>query len=195
MRTVEEIIAESAAVKQRILQDPELLNRVRAAGDTITESYRNGGRLFTCGNGGSAADAQHFSAEMTGHFTLERPPLGAEALHANTSHMTAVGNDYSYDDVFARALEANARRGDVFAGFTTSGNSRNVLRAAEVAHEIGVTVIAFTGTSGGKMAELADILLNVPSTDTGRIQESHVAFLHAISEQVEHTIFGGHLSE
>ncbi|MBN9015234.1 MAG: SIS domain-containing protein [Microbacterium sp.] len=190
MRSVEAIIGESAAVKQRILADTELLDRVRSAGDAIVDSYRRGGRLFTCGNGGSAADAQHFSAEMTGHFTLERPPLAAEALHANTSHMTAVGNDYSYDDVFARALQGGGRRGDVLAAFTTSGNSTNVIRATEVARDMGITVVGFTGESGGRLADLADILLNVPSDDTGRIQESHVAFLHAISEHVEHKMFG-----
>ncbi len=190
MRSTEEILTETVAVKQRILADPALLTTIRAVEDRIIASYQAGGRLFICGNGGSAADAQHFAAELTGHFIFDRPPLSAEALHANSSHVTAVANDYDYATVFARALEASARPGDTLVAISTSGNSPNVLRAAEKARELGVTVVAMTGATGGKLAEFADYLINVPSTDTGRIQESHIVFIHAISEHVEYALFG-----
>jgi len=189
VRTLEEIFAETIAVKTRVLDDPLLLETVRAVGDRMIAGYRTGARVFMCGNGGSAADAQHFAAELTGHFIFDRPPLGAEALHTNSSHLTAVANDYDYDTVFARALEASARPGDTLVAISTSGNSANVLRAATAAQELGVTVVAMTGQSGGKLAEFADFLINVPSSDTGRIQESHIVFIHAISEHVEHALF------
>ena len=189
MRTLEEIIVETIAVKSRILRDEALLQSVRDVGDRLIAGYRSGARVFMCGNGGSAADAQHFAAELTGHFIFDRPPLGAEALHANSSHMTAVANDYNYETVFARALEASARAGDILVAISTSGNSPNVIRAAKLAREIDVAVVAMTGQSGGKLAEFADYLLNVPSCDTGRIQESHIVLIHAISEHVEYALF------
>lgn len=189
MRDVEEIFTETIAVKSRVLGDPKLLETARAVAEHMVAGYRAGARVYMCGNGGSAADAQHFAAELTGHFILDRPPLGAEALHGNTSHLTAVANDYDYDTVFARALEGSARPGDTLVAISTSGNSPNVLRAAEKAREMGVAVVAMTGESGGKLAGLADFLINVPSSDTGRIQESHIVFIHAISEHVEHALF------
>lgn len=189
MRTVTEILEETISVKTRILADPDLIETVGAVGDHLIAGYRSGARVFMCGNGGSAADAQHFAAELTGHFIFDRPPLGAEALHANSSHMTAVANDYDYGTVFSRALEGSARPGDTLVAISTSGNSENVLRAAQSAKELGVTVVAMTGESGGKLADLADFLINVPSRDTGRIQESHIVFIHAISEHVEHALF------
>jgi D-sedoheptulose 7-phosphate isomerase len=189
VRSLEEIFAETIAVKTRVLGDPVLLETVRAVGDRLIAGYRSGARVFMCGNGGSAADAQHFAAELTGHFIFDRPPLGAEALHGNSSHLTAVANDYDYETVFARALEGSARAGDTLVAISTSGNSANVVRAAQTARELGVTVVAMTGQSGGKLAPLADFLINVPSSDTGRIQESHIVFIHAISEHVEHALF------
>jgi D-sedoheptulose 7-phosphate isomerase len=189
VRTVQEILSETIAVKTRVLNDPVLLETVRAVGNRMVEGYRAGARVLMCGNGGSAADAQHFAAELTGHFIFDRPPLGAEALHGNSSHVTAVANDYDYETVFARALEASARPGDTLVAISTSGNSPNVLRAAATAKELGVTVVAMTGESGGKLAKYADYLINVPSSDTGRIQESHIVFIHAISEHVEHELF------
>lgn len=189
MRTVQEILSETIAVKTRVLNDPVLLETVRAVGNRMVDGYRAGARVLMCGNGGSAADAQHFAAELTGHFIFDRPPLGAEALHGNSSHVTAVANDYDYETVFARALEASARPGDTLVAISTSGNSPNVLRAAATAKELGVTVVAMTGESGGKLAKYADYLINVPSSDTGRIQESHIVFIHAISEHVEHELF------
>lgn len=189
MRTLEEIFTETITVKTRVLNDQALLETVRAVGERLIAGYRMGARVFMCGNGGSAADAQHFAAELTGHFIFDRPPLGAEALHGNSSHVTAVANDYDYDTVFARALEASARPGDTLVAISTSGNSPNILRAAITAREIGVTVVAMTGETGGKLAGFADFLINVPSRDTGRIQESHIVFIHAISEHVEHALF------
>ncbi|TDO07893.1 D-sedoheptulose 7-phosphate isomerase [Mycobacterium sp. BK086] len=189
MRTVEEIFSDTIAVKTRIVSDAVLLETARAVGDHLIVGYRAGARVFMCGNGGSAADAQHFAAELTGHFIFDRPPLGAEALHANSSHMTAVANDYDYDTVFARALEASARPGDTLVAISTSGNSANVIRAATTAKQLGVAVVAMTGESGGQLAGLADFLINVPSRDTGRIQESHIVFIHAISEHVEYALF------
>lgn len=189
MRTLEEIFAETIAVKSRVLNDQVLPETARAVGDRLIAGYRMGARVFMCGNGGSAADAQHFAAELTGHFIFDRPPLGAEALHANSSHMTAVANDYDYETVFARALEGSARPGDTLVAISTSGNSASVVRAAITARDLGVTVVAMTGKSGGKLAEFADYLINVPSSDTGRIQESHIVFIHAIAEHVEHALF------
>jgi D-sedoheptulose 7-phosphate isomerase len=189
VRSVEEILAETIEVKSRILKDEALLERVRAVGDRLIAGYRTGARVFMCGNGGSAADAQHFAAELTGRFIFDRPPLGAEALHGNSSHITAVANDYDYETVFARVLEGSARPGDTLIAISTSGNSPNVVRAATSARELGMTVVAMTGESGGRLAEYADHLLNVPSSDTGRIQESHIVFVHAISEHVEYTLF------
>jgi D-sedoheptulose 7-phosphate isomerase len=141
------------------------------------------------GNGGSAAAAQHFAAELTGRFLLERPPLAAEALHANYSHMTAVSNDYKFDDVFSRSLEASLKPEDTVFAITTSGQSLNVIRAAEVARDRCATVVAMTGAGGGSLKHLADILLNVPAFDTGRIQEAHTLLIHAVTEHVEHVLF------
>lgn len=190
MRTVEEIIEETIAVKSRILGDHVLLGKIHAVGDHLVARYRAGSRVFLCGNGGSAADAQHFAAELTGHFILNRPPLGAEALHCNSSHLTAVANDFDYESVFARALEASARRGDILVAISTSGNSPNVLCAAAAANDLDVTVVAMTGDTGGELAGYSDFLINVPSHDTGRIQESHIVLIHAICEYVEYEIFG-----
>ena len=189
MRTLEDVLRETIAVKMRILDDPTLLSTVKAVGDRLVTGYRLGARVYMCGNGGSAADAQHFAAELTGHFTFERPPLAAEALHTNSSHLTAVANDYDYETVFARALEASARPGDTLIAISTSGNSPNVIAAAKAAQRLGVTVVAMTGASGGTLAQHADYAIRVPSSDTGRIQESHIVFVHAISEHVEHALF------
>ena len=190
MRSIEAILGETIAVKERILSDPELLDTVRKVGDSLVVGYKSGARVFMCGNGGSAADAQHFAAELTGHFLIDRPPLSAEALHANSSHVTAVANDYDYETVFARALEASARSGDTLFAISTSGNSENVVRAARKAKDLGLSVVAMTGESGGRLATLADYSINVPSSDTGRIQESHIVIIHAIAEQVEYELFG-----
>ena len=177
-------IEESVAAKQAFL------GRIEAAAEIITESLRNGGKIHFCGNGGSAADAQHLAAELSGRFYFDRPPLNAEALHCNTSYLTAVGNDYGYDLIFSRLLRGTAKAGDVIVGISTSGNSKNILKAFEVAKELGVKIIAMTGATGGAMKDSADILLNVPSTDTPRIQESHIMIGHIVCELVETEMFG-----
>jgi D-sedoheptulose 7-phosphate isomerase len=151
----------------------------------IAGSMATGGTLFACGNGGSAADAQHIVAELTGRFFRDRKPLRALALHANTSSLTAIGNDYSYDEVFAREVAANGREGDVLLAISTSGNSRNILRAIEAARETRMIVVGLTGEGGGKMADLCDVCLRVPSVSTPRIQECHIVIGHAICELLE----------
>ena len=183
-------IEESVAAKQAILNDQAFLGRIETAAEIITESLRNGGKIHFCGNGGSAADAQHLAAELSGRFYFDRPPLNAEALHCNISYLTAVGNDYGYDLIFSRLLRGTAKAGDVIVGISTSGNSKNILKAFEVAKELGVKIIAMTGATGGAMKDFADILLNVPSTDTPRIQESHIMLGHIVCELVETAMFG-----
>ncbi len=155
---------------------------------TIARSMAAGGRLLACGNGGSAADAQHIAAELTGRFFRDRRPLPAMALHGNTSSLTAIGNDYGYDHVFAREVAAHGRPGDVLLALSTSGNSENVLRAIEAARETRMTVIGLTGESGGKMRDLCDVCLCVPSASTPRIQECHILIGHTICELLERVL-------
>ncbi|MBR1765724.1 MAG: D-sedoheptulose 7-phosphate isomerase [Bacteroidales bacterium] len=190
MNRIQESIEESIAVKEKILSDGALMQRVDEAARLIEQSLRAGGKIHFCGNGGSAADAQHLAAELSGRFYFDRPPLNAEALHCNTSYLTAVGNDYGYEYIFARLLRGTARRGDVLVGISTSGNSRNILEAYKVAQEMGVGIVSLTGTTGGKMKDFGGLLLNVPSTDTPRIQESHIMLGHIICELVETAMFG-----
>jgi D-sedoheptulose 7-phosphate isomerase len=156
----------------------------------ITNAFRKGNRVFFCGNGGSAADAQHLAAEFSGRFYKDRKALPAEALHANSSYLTAVANDYGFEHVYARLIEGNASAGDVLVGLSTSGNSLNIIKAFETARNAGVTTIAFTGITGGQMKSLSDHLINVPSSDTPRIQESHILIGHIICQLVEEEFFG-----
>jgi len=155
----------------------------------LARSMKAGGALLTCGNGGSAADAQHIAAELTGRFFLERRPLPAMALHGNTSSLTAIANDYDYDMVFAREVEAHGRPGDVLLAISTSGNSRNVVRAVEAAKGRQMVVIGLTGEGGGKMRDLCDVCLCVPSSSTPRIQECHILIGHTICEILERILF------
>ena len=188
-RRIQESIEQSIAAKQAILADGEFLARIQKAADIIIASLQGGGKIHFCGNGGSAADAQHLAAELSGRFYYDRPPLNAEALHCNTSYLTAVGNDYGYEHIFARLLRGTAKKGDVLIGISTSGNSRNILEAYGVCKAMGISIISMTGETGGKMKEQYDLLLNVPSTDTPRIQESHIHIGHIICELVESAIF------
>ena len=164
---------------------PTLADAVSSAVDMIHSSLAAGGQLLIGGNGGSAADAQHLAAELTGRFLRERQPFRALALHVNTSSLTAIGNDYGYEFVFARELSAHARPGDIFLAITTSGNSPNILRAIEAARKGKVTVIGLTGDSGGKMRSACDLCLCIPSKSTARIQEMHITIGHAICELLE----------
>ena len=182
-------IRSSIEVKQTILLDNFLLQRIEQAVEMITACFKEGNKVFFCGNGGSAADAQHLAAEFSGRFYFDRPALRAEALHCNTSYLTAIANDYTFDIIYARLIAGMAKKGDVLVGLSTSGNSRNIVQAFEKAREMGVYTIGFTGEQGGIMKELSDILLNVPSDDTPRIQESHILVGHIICEFVEQAIF------
>ncbi|MGZ3940525.1 MAG: D-sedoheptulose-7-phosphate isomerase [Flavisolibacter sp.] len=191
MEKIKGIIRSSINVKQNILQNEELLSTVEAVVDRITSSFRNKGRIYFCGNGGSAADAQHLAAEFSGRFYTDRRALPAEALHCNTSYLTAVANDYSYDVVYARLIEGIANKGDVLIGLSTKGNTVNILKAFEVARDKGVITVGFTGLSGGAMKSLSDYLINIPTTDTPRIQESHIMIGHIICQLVEEKYFSG----
>ncbi len=187
---ISEIISASIEVKQQILADTSFQEKVKTVIDEITKAFQNGNQVLFCGNGGSAADAQHLAAEFSGRFYKDRKALPSEALHCNTSYLTAVANDYSYDVIYSRLVEGICRKGDVLVGLSTSGNSKNILNAFEAAKALGVTTIALTGASGGKMKDACDYLLNVPSSDTPRIQESHILIGHIICELVEANIFG-----
>lgn len=186
---IKSIIKSSVEVKNQILADENFLNRIEEVSKLIAAAFKNGHRLYLCGNGGSAADAQHLAAEFTGRFYTDREPLPAEALHVNTSFLTAVANDYSYNEVYQRAIKAFGRKGDVLIGLSTSGNSTNVILAMEEARKRGMTVIAFTGETGGKMKDCCDFLFNIPSRDTPRIQESHIMTGHIICQLVEEQLF------
>ena len=185
MDRIQESIEQSIEVKKMILSDERMLRSIKDAVDIIVDSLRNGGKIHFCGNGGSAADAQHLAAELSGRFYFDRPPLNAEALHCNSSYLTAVGNDYGYDMVFSRLLTASGKAGDVLVGISTSGNSRNIIEAYKVCKEKNINIISLTGKTGGMMKEFGGILLNVPSKDTPRIQESHIMIGHIICELVE----------
>lgn len=189
MEKIRNIIQSSIEVKQQLLLDENLLNTIEKVRQAIVTSLQHQGRIYFCGNGGSAADAQHLAAEFSGRFYTDRKALPAEALHCNTSYLTAVANDYSYDVVYARLMEGIGNKGDVLVGLSTSGNSVNIVRAFEVARQKGIITVGFTGISGGSMKALSDHLLNVPSTDTPRIQESHILIGHIICQLVEESIF------
>ena len=186
---IKEAIKQSIETKKHILADHNLIQTIRDAAQVCTEALCMGNRVFFCGNGGSAADAQHLAAELSGRFYYDRLPLPAEALHVNTSYLTAVANDYSFEEVYARLLRGSAEAGDVLFCLSTSGNSKNILKALTVARELGVITIGLTGESGGGMRDLCDFLINVPSTDTPRIQESHIMIGHVICEIVESSLF------
>lgn len=190
MKKIKEIIASSISVKQQVLANDELLNIVDTVAAGMVKALKNGNRIYFCGNGGSAADAQHLAAEFSGRFYTDRDALPAEALHCNTSYLTAVANDYSYDVVYARLIKGIGTKGDYLVGLSTSGNSTNIMKAFEVAREKGIVTVGFTGETGGKMKELSDFLINVPSKDTPRIQESHIMLGHIICQLVEEQYFG-----
>lgn len=183
-------IVESIKVKQTILDSKNLLTIIENTCIALKDAFNNKNQVLFCGNGGSAGDAQHIAAELSGRFYIDRPPLDAEALHVNSSYLTAVANDYSYDVIYERLVEAKGKEGDVLVGISTSGNSENVLRAMKKAKELGMITVGLTGASGGKMAEYSDFLLAVPSNDTPRIQEAHILIGHIICEIVENDLFG-----
>jgi D-sedoheptulose 7-phosphate isomerase len=189
MEKIKNIIQASITVKEKILQNGELLNTIEKVVVAVVAAFKTGNRIYFCGNGGSAADAQHLAAEFSGRFYTDRKALPAEALHCNTSYLTAVANDYSYDAVYARLIDGIGQKGDILIGLSTSGNSGNIIKAFETAKEKGIITVGFTGDSGGKMRSLSDYLLNVPSADTPRIQESHIMIGHIICQLVEERYF------
>jgi len=188
--SIQSIIDNAISIKKTILEDKHLQQTVQDVAEAIVNCYKNGGKVLFCGNGGSAADAQHLAAELSGRFYFDRPPLEAEALHVNTSYVTAVANDYSYNEIYSRYVNGVGKKGDVILGLSTSGNSKNVVKALETAKSKSMITVAFTGESGGEMKNIADFLLNVPSNDTPRIQENHIMLGHIICEIVEEKLFG-----
>lgn len=182
-------LMDSIRLKTALLDQKDILNSVSSLVNDIITCYKNGGKVLWCGNGGSAADAQHLAAELSGRFYYDRPPLFSDALHVNTSYTTAVANDYSYDVIYSRLVKAMGRKGDVLIGLSTSGNSKNVVEAFKAAKEIGMVTAAFTGQTGGAMKDLCTYLINIPSTDTPRIQECHMNLGHTICELVEINLF------
>lgn len=188
-KKIKDIIRHSIDVKELIYSDDKLIKTIEDVVDSIVNCYENGGKVLFCGNGGSAADAQHLAAELSGRFYFDRPPLFAEALHVNTSYVTAVSNDYTFDIIYSRLVQAMGMENDILIGLSTSGNSTNIIKAFETAKGRGMTTIAFTGINGGKIKELSDYLINVPSTDTPRIQEAHIMIGHIVCELVEKGIF------
>ena len=183
-------VAASAETKQKILEDHDFLEKIAEVITASIAVYENGKKILIAGNGGSAADAQHFAAELVGRYGFDRPSLPALALTTDTSNLTAIGNDYGYERVFSRQLEGMGVEGDLFIGISTSGNSQNILNAFVSAKAKGITTVALTGRDGGKMAEVADFTLIVPSDATPRIQESHLLIEHMICDAIEKTIFG-----
>ena len=186
---IKKIIQASINVKQQVLQSKELIAAIEKVVEVIVKAFQNGKHVYFCGNGGSAADAQHLAAEFSGRFYTDRKALPAEALHCNTSYLTAVANDYSYDVVYSRIIDGIGQVGDVLVGLSTSGNSKNIIKAFEKAREKKMITVGFTGESGGGMRSCSDHLINIPSDDTPRIQESHIMAGHIVCQLVEERYF------
>ncbi|MGE4420332.1 MAG: D-sedoheptulose 7-phosphate isomerase [Sulfurimonas sp.] len=187
---IKDQIKKSFETKQAIYQNEELLNKIVEVCTLCVELYKGKNKTILAGNGGSAADAQHIAAELVGRYGFDRPSIPSLALTTDTSNLTAIGNDYGYDKVFSRQLEGMGQEGDIFIGISTSGNSKNIINAFEVAKQKGIKTVALVGRDGGKMAKMADIALVVPSDSTPRIQESHILIGHIICDIIEKEIFG-----
>lgn len=189
MEKIKAIIRASIETKQLVLQDEVLLKTIEHVSEAIVKAFQQNKKVYFCGNGGSAADAQHLAAELSGRFYTDRKALPAEALHCNTSYITAVANDYSFDVVYSRLIEGIGNEADVLVGISTSGNSANIIKALEAARSKKMTTVGMTGKSGGKMKEHCDYLINIPSADTPRIQECHILAGHIICQLVEEKYF------
>lgn len=187
---LKDLVQASIDVKKQVLENGPLLQTVAQVISTIVAAFQKGNSVYFCGNGGSAADAQHLAAEFSGRFYKDRKALPAEALHCNTSYLTAVANDYSFDVIYSRIIDGIGKHGDVLIGLSTSGNSQNIVRAFEQAKAKGMTTVGFTGASGGILKTTSDFLINIPSTDTPRIQECHMLLGHSICQLVEEQYFG-----
>lgn len=183
-------IKDSIEVKEKILKNEELIKKIEGTISEIVKSIKAGGKVLFAGNGGSAADAQHLAAEFIGRFYLEREAMAAIALTVDTSIITALANDYSYDEIFSKQVEGLGKKGDIFFGISTSGNSKNIIKAVEKAKKLEMKTIILTGKDGGLLRDMADISIVVPGEKTPRIQESHLMIGHIICEIVESKIFG-----
>ena len=186
---IKNIISSSIQVKNDILGNEDLITTISNCADAIHRAFKSGNKVLFCGNGGSAADAQHLAAEFSGRFYKDRIALPAEALHVNTSYLTAVANDYGYEHVYSRIVNGIGNTGDVLVGLSTSGNSKNVVNAFEISKNKGMTVVGLTGSNGGKMEPFCDYWIGVPSSDTPRIQESHILVGHILCQLVEELYF------
>ena len=186
---IKQVIEESVRLKTTLLNDETFLKEIEKVKDVMVKALRDKKKILWCGNGGSAADCQHLAAELSGRFYYDRPPLRSEALHCNTSYLTAVANDYSYDVIFSRMIKAMGDEGDIIVGISTSGNSKNIILALEEAKERGMIRISFTGNGGGEMKSKSDYTLDIPSSDTPRVQECHIMVGHILCELVESEIF------
>jgi D-sedoheptulose 7-phosphate isomerase len=189
LNKIQNHFSKSIEVKKAFLESKDLQLKIEKIVEVLVETFRSGNKLMLCGNGGSAADAQHIAAEFSGRYLYDREPLYAEALHVNPSYLTAVANDYSYNDVYARMVKAMSKKDDVLWVFSTSGESENIIKAVIDAQKLGVKTIAFTGESGGDLLNLVDICVNFPSTHTPHIQESHITAGHIVCQLVEEIIF------
>ncbi len=186
---IKKVIEESVSLKHKILKDENLIQEIENISNYCVFAFKEDKKVLFCGNGGSAADAQHLAAELSGRFYYDRPPLDAEALHVNTSYLTAVANDYDYSEIYSRIVEARGKEGDVLFCLSTSGNSENILKAAELAKEKGLKVVGMTGVNGGKLSKLCDFIIKVPTDKTPRIQENHIMIGHIICEIIEQQMF------
>lgn len=188
-KTISNIINDSIKIKNKILTDDILLDNIDKIVDIIVKCYNNNGKVLFCGNGGSAADAQHLASELSGKFYKDRKPLYAEALHVNSSYLTSVANDYGFQNVYSRLIEAMGNKNDILIGISTSGDSENIINAFEAANKKEMITIGFTGEFGGNINDFCDYIINIPSTDTPRIQENHIMVGHIICELVEKKLF------
>ena len=189
-KTILQHIQESISVKERIINNPEILNKIKSAAEMVTAAYKNNKKTLIAGNGGSAADAQHIAGEFVSRFYFDRPGIPSIALSTDTSILTAIGNDYGFDKLFSRQVQAQGSVDDVFIGITTSGNSENIIQALLACKEKGIKSIILTGENGGKVADICDVCIKVPSSETPRIQESHILIGHIICCIVEESLFG-----
>lgn len=187
--TIKRNIKDSIALKNLVLQDEEIINKVEVIAKSIVECLQKGGKVLFCGNGGSAADAQHLAAELSGRYYFDRPPLFAEALHVNTSYLTAVANDNSFEEIYSRLITAIGTKDDILIGLSTSGNSMNVVNAIIEGNKKGMKTISMTGKNGGNLKDISNLIIQIPSIDTPRIQECHMLLGHAICEIVEREMF------
>lgn len=188
-KTITNIINNSIKIKNKILTDDILLDNIDKIVDIIVKCYNNNGKVLFCGNGGSAADAQHLASELSGKFYKDRKPLYAEALHVNSSYLTSVANDYGFQNVYSRLIDAMGNKNDILIGISTSGDSENIINAFESANKKQMITIGFTGEFGGNINDFCDYIINIPSTDTPRIQENHIMVGHIICELVEKKLF------